>query len=126
MIDISKLDMEGISEETKSFMKAVFGMLNDNKASESCDLAGLRMIMTSYEGYYRSSKKLITEGFTIEDRRGNKKPNPELTSMKTSYFQLIQLMKEFGLTPKSRERIKALSPSVDEDNPLAKFLNGDI
>lgn len=38
MIDISKLDMEGISEETKSFMKAVFGMLNDNKASESCDL----------------------------------------------------------------------------------------
>src|SRR5574344_1240932 len=115
MIDISKLDMEGISEETKSFMKAVFGMLNDNKASESCDLGGLRMIMTSYEGYYRSSKKLITEGFTIEDRRGNKKPNPELTLMKTSYFQLIQLMKEFGLTPKSREHIKALSPSVDED-----------
>ena len=126
MIDISKLDMEGISEETKSFMKAVFGMLNDNKASESCDLGGLRMIMTSYEGYYRSSKKLITEGFTIEDRRGNKKPNPALTLMKTSYFQLIQLMKEFGLTPKSREHIKALSPSVDEDNPLAKFLNGDI
>ena len=91
MIDISKLDMEGISEETKSFMKAVFGMLNDNKASESCDLGGLRMIMTSYEGYYRSSKKLITEGFTIEDRRGNKKPNPEQTLMKTSYFQLIQL-----------------------------------
>ena len=126
MIDISKLDMEGISEETKSFMKAVFGMLNDNKASESCDLGGLRMIMTSYEGYYRSSKKLITEGFTIEDRRGNKKPNSELGLMKTSYFQLIQLMKEFGLTPKSREHIKALSPSVDEDNPLAKFLNGDI
>lgn len=122
MIKIEDLDMQGVSDETKMFMADVIEKLNENNAVEPCDLCGIRMLLTSYEMYRTASKRLIEEGPFTTDKKGNKTVNEANSVTKTYYFQLIQLMKEFGLTVKSRERIKALTPEVDQNNEIMNLL----
>ena len=103
-------------------MDSVIGMLNTSNFIEDCDMGALRMLMVSYEMYRKASETLLKDGPIIYDRKGNPSEHPANKITKNYYSQILSYMREFGLTIKSRERIRSLAPSVDEDNPILKFL----
>lgn len=113
------------SQETKKFMESVLEMLNTSNTFENCDLGALRMLALSYEMYKKASDELMIEGPIILDKQKRPVEHPANKITKNYYAQLISIMKEFGLTMKSRERIKSLTPAIDEDNPLLNFLRNE-
>lgn len=115
-----KID-DACAPETKLFMKAVFTKLKD--ISEPCDIGSLNMLMLSYDMYIKASKDLLKDGPILSDRQGNKKINPAVSLTKSYWTQVATFMREMGLTIKSREKIKSLTPEVDPENDLLGFLN---
>lgn len=116
---------DGSSDETKKFMSAVIEMLNTSSTFDNCDLGAMRMLAQSYEMHKRASDKLMDVGPFVLDKRGNITEHPANKITKSSYAQLISIMKEYGLTMKSRERIKGLTPSIDDSNPLLEFFKNE-
>lgn len=116
---------KGVCAETKSFMDAVMKKLNETGALEECDRGAIRMLMVSYDMYVKASANLMEIGPILYDKRQKPSINPAATLTKNYYAQVIAFMKEFGLTIKSREHIKAMTPEVDEDNEIMNFLKGD-
>ena len=112
----------GVEQETKRFMDAVMKKLTDVNAIEECDSGAIRMLMISYDMYIKASRELIAKGPILYDRRGNASVNPAASLTKNYYAQVISFMKEFGLTLKSREKIKSMTPEIDEDNEIMNFL----
>lgn len=113
---------ENIHSETKSFMNAVLRKLKSVGAIEDCDLGAIRMLMVAYDMYVKASENLLEHGPILYDKRNKPSVNPAATLTKNYYAQVIAFMKEFGLTVKSREHIKAMTPEVDDDNPIMKFI----
>ena len=113
---------ENIHSETKSFMNAVLRKLKSVSAIEDCDLGAIRMLMVAYDMYVKASENLLEHGPILYDKRNKPSVNPAATLTKNYYAQVIAFMKEFGLTVKSREHIKAMTPEVDDDNPIMEFI----
>lgn len=111
----------GICDEAKAFINAVYKKLTEIHAVEDVDAGALRMLMVSYDMYVKASRELIEKGPIIYDKRGRGKVNPAASLTKNYYAQVVTFMKEYGLTIKSRERIKAMTPEVDETNEIMQF-----
>lgn len=79
------------------------------------------MLMVSYDSYVKASRELIEKGPIIYDKHGRAKPNPAAKESYKYYAQVVTFMKEYGLTIKSRERIKTMTPEVDETNEIMQF-----
>lgn len=114
-----------IHPQTKKFMNAVLKKLNGVRAVEDCDQGGLHMLMVSYDMYIKASHELLEKGPVLYDKRGQATVNPAAKLTKSYYSQVIAFMKEFGLTVKARERIRAMTPEVDQDNDIMRFLRGE-
>ncbi len=122
----SKLKLPNeLSPETKGFMRDVMQELTRNKALRNVDYGVLRMLAISYDLYFKSYLTVCQNGLIVPN--GDKMiSNPATDTMQKAYIQTVKFLTEYGVTLKSSEKIKTLNPEVDADNPLAKFLNGDI
>jgi len=108
--------------ETKQFMTSVLEALKSSDAFKPCDRGSLRMLMVSYDMYVRASNELLKDGAIITDKHGKKMVHPAVNVTKSYWNQVSTFMREFGLTLRSRERIKSLTPDVDDDNELNKYI----
>lgn len=113
---------EGITPDTARFMRAVGKRLDGAGVIDDVDEGGLRMLMMSYDMYIKASAALMRHGPILYDKRGRMSVNPAEKLAKTYYAQVLAFMREYGLTIRSRERIKALAPSEDDQSELYKFL----
>jgi len=113
---------DNVTSQTGLFMQAVLKKLTDSGAIEDCDSGSLFMLAVSYDMYVRASETLLSDGPFQEDAKGRKSPHPAVKLHSMYYAQVLAWMRENGMTVRSRERIKALTPPVDADNELANFL----
>lgn len=116
---------DNINPLTKEFMDLVIKRLEDMSILEDIDMGGMRMLMISFDMYVKSSEALFKEGPLLYDRKGRSKVNPAVSLTKNYYAQVISYMKEYGLTIKSRERIKSMTNNIDANSELIKFLRGE-
>lgn len=116
---------EGLSNEARNFITVVIAKLTEVGAIEDCDEGAMHMLMVSYDMYIKASNELLKHGPILYDKRMNPTINPAAKLAKNYYAQVLAFMKEYGLTVKSRERIKVMTPEVDEDNEIMMFLRGD-
>lgn len=107
--------------ETQAFMKGIIEKLEGESAIEVCDYPALHMLELSYDNYLKASAMLIGDGPVTKDKHGHVIVHPAVNVVSKTWGQVVTLMKEFGLTVKSRERISALTGDVDEDNELGNF-----
>lgn len=82
------------------------------------------MLMLSYDMYVKASDVLLREGPILRDKRGKPAPHPAEKVAKTYYAQVLAFMREYGLTVRSRERIKAYDGEAAADDDLMMFLKG--
>lgn len=109
-----------VGADTKAFMKAVLQKLDGT--AEACDQGSLRMLMVAYDMYIRASEMLLHDGAVITDRHGRRTVHPAVGLTKSYWNQVVTLMREMGLTIRSRERIRSMAPAVDDDDELMRFL----
>lgn len=120
---MEQLDYSLVSAETKLFMTDVCDLLDD--ILQPCDLGAIRGLMVSYEFYKQATDRLLKEGILLTDKKGRTTVNPANAVAKSYQTQVMNFMREYGLTLRSRQAIKAMNADVDEDNPLAQYLKNE-
>ena len=107
---------------TRQFIEIAIDKLIELSVLSDSDIGAIRMLSVNYEMYVQASNELIADGPILTDRRGNKKANPANKLVKDYGSQIFVLLKEFGLTVKSRDLIGSMNPDVEETNPIKLLL----
>lgn len=111
---------KNISKDTAKFMNSVIAELKAKQTIEDIDSGALHMLMTSYEMYLQATERLLDEGPLSTNKYGDIIPHPAQTIATKNYNQVLAIMKEYGLTVKSRTNMKI--QKEDEPSALDQFL----
>lgn len=109
--------------ETKKFMKTVIDELTEKKMLSEIDSGCLLMLAENYNIFLKSMEELNKGSLTFLSDRGNVSPNPLLRIAKDAESVYLQIMKEFGLSPLSRNKLSDDSKDSGEVSPLEQFIN---
>lgn len=95
-----------------------------NELAPDANPLPITVLVQTYSTYLEAQEALEKEGKVIDgfDSNGNpvKRPNPWVKIGLDSQIQLLKLITEFGLTPKSKNKIQS---DKQESSPLHKVLN---
>lgn len=101
------------------FIKAKCGNINDEW------LGSLSMLADNYSIFIQCRDKIKDDGLMILDRFGSAIKHPLIKVQNDAQIQLVKLLQEFGLTPKSVARLNN-NEDTEDDSPLSIFLNNEI
>ena len=107
---------------TIKFITIAVDKLLDLKVLNDSDIGAIRMLSVNYEMYVQASNELIKFGPLIEGKHGDITVNPANKLVKDYGSQIFVLLKEFGLTVKSRDLIGSMNPDVEENNSIKLLL----
>ncbi|MBX9580488.1 MAG: phage terminase small subunit P27 family [Gemmataceae bacterium] len=90
---------------------------------QESDRAALEMLSMCLAEARRAYERLEEDGRTVFSIQGGEKVSPHFTIMSRMISQAMGIMKEFGMTPASRTRVRALATGQRESK-LSRFLGG--
>ena len=109
------------TEATQAFMKAVEGHLKAKFGDIEPQWEGLLgMLATNYELFWDCKQKIKEDGLMVRNRFGSWEKNPLLKVQTDAQIQLVKLVNEFGISPKSIKN-RNVAPN-DEDDIIAKLV----
>ena len=111
--------------ETINVLKGLISKIKeDNNGTIPESLNGsLNMLEDAYNTYIQLNNKIKEDGLMILDRYGNPNKHPLLQIKLTTKAQIIKLLSELQMTPKSKGKQKEVEEDMEEESPLMKFLN---
>lgn len=98
-----------------SYLQKKFGTINDEW------IMTLMMLADNLEMFIQCRKQIKETGLLITNRFGVLEKNSLIKVQNDAQIQIVKLLNEFALTPKSAEKIKEVEEY--DDSPLAQFLN---
>lgn len=110
----------GIEPEAVSYMNYVLEQLRSNDSLTNADSAALTMLARNYSMFIKAEKQLEEEGLTVRSDRGNIAEHPAVKIARDAQASALKIMKEFGLTTKSRQQLGEPTDK-EEDSPLEEF-----
>lgn len=103
------------SEKTQKFMSAIHEFLISKFGEIEIQWYGiLDMLATQYEIFTQCRDNIRENGLITQNRFGVPDKNPLLKQMTDCQIQIVKLINEFGLSPRSVSKLN-LTPN-DEDN----------
>ena len=109
-----------IESEAVDFISSVYNTLKENQIIGEVDYAALDILARTYSLYIKASRQVEKEGITISTESGSLKPHPAIRIVSDTQTKVLGLMKEFGLTAKSRAAI----PNMEvNQTPLESFIS---
>lgn len=117
---------KGLLKETREFMQSIVERLRQQSSLEDIYFGALDMLAHNYDGYIRAVREYTRDGLTVPGSRGTLQRHPSIKTANDHQSKVVQLMQEFGLTPRSRERIQALKATSAIEDPLTKFLTSNV
>lgn len=112
---------DNVSRETKLYVRSVIRELREKFDLDHIDKGALTMLMTSYEMYLQATNELLKDGPLILNKFGDAIAHPAQTIASKNYRQVLDIMKEYGMTVKSRKTLD-VKAEVDDDSPIAQYL----
>ena len=110
-------------KETQQFMCAVEKHLMDKFGQINNEWEGiLSMLATQYELFNQCKEQIKKDGLMVTDRFNAPVKHPLLKVMTDSQIQIVKLVSEFGLSPKS---LKGLNIQDNNDDEFLKSLTGE-
>lgn len=97
-----------------SYLQKKFGTINDEW------IMTLMMLADNLEVFIQCRKQIKETGLMIINRFNVLEKNPLIKVQNDAQIQIVKLLNEFALTPKSAEKIKEVE---EDDSPLSQFLN---
>ncbi len=113
-----------LEEETTEYINNVLSYLKKNDKLNVIDGGALYMLADTYNTYIKASKQLAEEGLTVTSDRGNISQHPVYGIMKYSIATAMDILRDFGLTLKSRSKLNIID-SETEESPLIQFINSN-
>lgn len=98
-----------------SYLQKKFGNINDEW------IMSLMMLADNLQMFIQCRQAIKEQGLLISNRFGVLEKNPLIKVQNDSQIQIVKLLNEFALTPKSAEKIKEVEE--DDDSPLSLFLS---
>lgn len=98
-----------------SYLQKKFGNINDEW------IMSLMMLADNLQMFIECRKQIKEQGLLITNRFNVLEKNPLIKVQNDAQIQIVKLLNEFALTPKSAEKIE--TKEEDDDSPLAMFLN---
>lgn len=103
------------SEKTQKFMGAILEFLNAKFGAIETQWWGiLDMMATQYELFCQCKQSVEENGILVENRWGVMDKNPLLKQMNDCQIQIVKLVNEFGLSPKSIKSLNTISTENEE------------
>lgn len=117
---------ELLCEESITFVKDLVEELERQDVIQELDKPLLELAGSIYHVYFISRQSVLVEGPTYKAKgyTGDVliKANPSLKIMVDAQIQLMKIIGELGLSPKSRKQLSSLPVSpLDVDSPLKEF-----
>lgn len=97
-----------------SYLNKKFGSINDEW------IMSLMMLADNLEMFVQCRKQIKETGLMITNRFNVLEKNPLIKVQNDAQIQIVKLLNEFALTPKSAEKIE--TKEEDDDSPLSAFL----
>lgn len=111
-----------IEDEAKAYMKNVISQLDEAGVLVDVDSAALNMLARHYSMFIKANNELKNQDLLCVNSKGQLAPNPLIKIIKDSQIQCLNIMKDFGLTAKSRTKLPKLDNSDKELSPLEQFV----
>ena len=120
---------ETLCKQAIEFVTDLVEELERQDVIQELDKPLLELAASMYHGYFISRDSVLTEGPTYKAKgyTGDilMKANPSLKIMVDAQIQLMKIIGELGLSPKSRKQLSQLPiSSQDYESPLKTFLQG--
>lgn len=116
---------ENLAPEAKAYMEDVLQMLDEKGMLEEVDGAALSFLAQNYSTFIKANKVIEENGLTFTSDRGNVAEHPAVKIARDAQTQAMKVMAEFGLTAKSRSKLKQIEDVEDEESPLESFIKGN-
>jgi len=109
------------SPVTQTFMNAVEKHLTDKFSKIETQWDGLLMMLAdNYELFFNCRQQIKKDGLMIQNRFGNYDKHPLIKVQNDAQIQIVKLVQEFGLSPRSIAKINV--ENNDEDEFLKKLV----
>lgn len=116
----------GTLAETKKPIDAILALWEEERGLTEHDLLWVKLLVDAYDLFNRSCKDIRENGMLITYGKSGeyKKQNPSIGIRDKAFNQVVSLIREAGLTPRSRKRLDAGETSAKdlEGDPLISFL----
>lgn len=112
---------DSLLKDTERYITSIIDTLSETKKINCLDEGALFMLAESYNNYLKCRDIVNVDGFTFTTDRGNIAIHPAVKIMKDCQVLCVNLMKEIGLTLKSRKTLDVMTQEA-EDSPLVAFM----
>lgn len=106
---------KGLTREEKRHWKSVANDLESAGILTVLDVQALRLYCRVYTQWCDANSKLESFGSVIKGSHGTPMLSPYFKVSRTCMEQMLALLREFGMTPSSRTRIRTEKDEPDND-----------
>lgn len=117
---------ENLNKSAVAYVNNMVSRLEEAGVIEEVDSEAVKMLAYNLSAFYEASEHLTKEGYVSMSDRGNIAPSPWVRIQRDAQTSAMRLMKDFGLTLASREKINKLSGAVDSNSPLDSFIKSKL
>ena len=103
--------------ETASVLKHLITKIkedNDNTIPDNL-IGSLNLLEDAYNTYIQINQRIKQDGLMIPDRYGNFNKHPLLVIKNSTKLQIIRLLSELQMTPKSKAKVKEVEEEEEEE-----------
>lgn len=105
-----------LNADGKREWKRLVKLLIEEKIYTQFDRQSLLIACIEWERYIGCIRVVKKKGETWEGKNGYVQIRPEATQANKSFSQYTKMLQRFGQDPESRQKIKRISPQVEEAN----------
>lgn len=109
------------NSESVESMQTIVAELNARRPITKADALLLNMLASSWDLFWSATKWIIENDMIQVNKKGEEVTHPMVNIRKAHHTQILEILKEFGLTEKSSTKVK--KPTKEDDKaPITKFL----
>lgn len=114
---------EEIKTKVNKRMKAIKKMLSDNDLLTEADEMNLNLLEEEFIVYELCNQDIEKNGVCVLDHRGYTKTNPAMTMRNKSINTILNILKEYSISTKSRKLLLQKNIDVEtEETGLKTFM----
>lgn len=114
---------DNLKELTYNYMKGIINQFDKEKKLNNLDALSLYVLAGNINLYLECEEKIQEKGIMSVSSYGNESISPFVQLQKQIQTQILNIMKEMGLTLHSRSKISLNESNDITDSPILNFLS---
>ena len=112
---------DGLTSAAEKQVRNIIERFDKDKKLDKLDSIAIMLLASNLQTYMECEEKIQEEGRVHVNSKGRQTLNQHYLIQKYTQSFILDLLKQFGLTPAARGKIKD-NPDSEEPSPLTQFL----